>query len=75
MSNRVKISFSLQDDMGNKYVFKSNEKFDPDYDEVDVFYLIRAFKKFLINAGYTKSTADRITYEGISEEDKEDIEL
>lgn len=74
MNNRVKISFSL-DDMGNKYVFKSSEELDPNFEEVDIFYLIRAFKKFLINAGFTKTVADRVTYEGISEEDKEDIEL
>jgi len=75
MSKKVRVSFSLKDDFGNKYMFKSAEELDEDMECLDVFYLIKAFKKFLINAGFTKTVADRVTYEGILDTDKAMIEL
>ena len=75
INKRVKILFSLRDDFGNYYEFKSDEKLNAEYESLDVFYLIKMFKKFLINAGYTLGVVENITYKGISERDEEDIEL
>ena len=74
-NKKIKLEFSIRDDMGSKYVYKSEEKLDPDYECMNVFYLIKAFKKFLINAGYSKSIADRVIYEDMTEDQKEDITL
>ena len=72
---KVKLHFSIRDDFGNKYEFKSSEKLDPDYETLNVFYLIKMFKKFLINAGYTEGVVDNITYKGITEDQEEEIEI
>jgi len=74
-NKKVKLHFSIRDDFGNKYEFKSIEKLDYSFETMNVFYLIKAFKKFLINAGYNKSIADSVTYKGITEEQEEEIEI
>ena len=75
INKRIKLSFTLRDDFGNYYEYKSNEKLDPEYECLDVFYLIKAFKKFLVNAGYSVDLANKITYKGITEDEEEDIEI
>ena len=74
-NKKVKLHFSIRDDFGNKYEFKSSERLDPSYETTDVFYLIKAFKKFLINAGYTVGLVNKITYDGITEDQEEEIEI
>ena len=74
-NKKVKVHFSLRDDYGNKYIFKSEEKFDPDFETLDVFYMIKMFKRFLINAGYTKGIVDRVIYKDMSEEQEDDIAI
>lgn len=74
-NKRVKLKFSLRDDFGNYYKYKSDEKLDPDYECLDIFYLIKAFKKFLINAGFTVNLVNCITYKDISEDNEEDIAI
>ncbi len=74
-NKKIKLCFSIRDNFGHEYVYKSSEKIDDEYDFYDVFYLIKAFKKFLINAGYGLGIANRVTYKGLTEEDKERIEL
>ena len=74
-NKKVKLHFFIRDDFGNKYEFKSSERLDLDYESMNVFYLIKAFKKFLINAGYSESIANKITYKGITEDQEEEIKI
>lgn len=72
---KVKLHFSIRDDLGGKYEFKSSEYLNYDFESMDVFYLIKAFKKFLINAGYSKSIADNVTYRGATEDQEDEMAI
>ena len=74
-NKKVKLHFFIRDNFGDKYEFKSSERLDLDYESMDVFYLIRAFKKFLINAGYSKDIADNVTYKGATEDQEEEMTI
>lgn len=74
-NKRVKIKFSLRDEFGNWYKYKTNEKLNPEFESLNVFYMIKAFKRFLISAGYTKEIVENITYKGITEDQEEEIAI
>lgn len=74
-NKKVKLHFSIRDDFGNKFEFKSSERLNLDYESMNVFYLIKAFKKFLINAGYSKCIADNVTYRGATEDQEDEMTI
>ena len=74
-NKKVKICFSLRDEYGNYYEHKTDERLDPDFETLNVFYMIKAFKRFLIGAGYSKDVADSITYKGITEDEEDEIAI
>ena len=74
-NKKVKIKFYLKDDFGDEHIFYQSGRLDHDFEELNVFYLIRAFKKFLITAGYSNTTANKVTFDGATEEQKEEMAI